>query len=92
MSADDEADEPRLHPKRIANPDATCPRHPKKEWRELVQRAWDAGWWCERRTNYIRCWPIDPRAEAVSLPSTPSSSRSLLNYTKKMQRSGLPKP
>lgn len=92
MSVDDDADEPHLHPKRIANPHATCPKHPKKEWRKLVQRAWDAGWWCEWRNHYIRCWPPDPSAEAVSLPSTPSSGRSLLNYMKKMQRSGLPKP
>ncbi|MEA2233502.1 MAG: hypothetical protein QOD83_3318 [Solirubrobacteraceae bacterium] len=91
MGVDEEADEPALHPKRIANPDAKCPKHPKKDWRPLVQRAWDAGWWCEWRSQYIRCWPKNRNAQAVSLPSTPSGSRSLVNYTKKMEGSGLPK-
>ena len=51
-------DPPDLHPKRRENPDATCPRHPDKDIRRVVQAAWDAGWWCERkRTNYIVCRP-----------------------------------
>lgn len=87
-----EADEPEKHPKRIANPNATCPRHPKKDWRALVERAWEAGWWCEWRDHYIRCSPPDSTKMAVSLPSTPSGGRSLINNTKMMERSGLPKP
>ena len=92
MTVDVEADEPEFHPKRIANPLAKCPKHPKKDWQPLVQRAWDAGWWCEWGGQYIRCWPKDRTIPAVSLPSTPSSSRALVNYTKKMERSGLPRP
>lgn len=92
MTGGEAPDERDLHPKRIANPGAACPIHPKKEWRPLVQRAWEAGWWCAWGGQYIRCWPKDRSVAAVSLPSTPSSSRSLLNYTKKMERSGLPKP
>lgn len=91
MSTDAEAEEPDLHPKRIKNPTATCPRHPKKEWRPLVERAWQAGWWCEWGGQYIRCWPKDVSCTAVSLPSTPSGGRSLTNYTKMMERAGLPK-
>lgn len=92
MTADDEGDEPpEKHAKRLANPTAKCPRHPQKDWRQLVERAWEAGWWCEQRTKYIRCWPPDHSREAVSLPSTPRGGRTLMNYTKKMERSGLPK-
>ncbi len=90
-TGDDEDEELTLHPKRLANPNAKCPRHPKKEWRPLVERAWAAGWWCEMRDHYIRCWPKDRSVQAVSIPSTPSSSRALINYTKKMERAGLPK-
>lgn len=91
MAADDESENQEFHPKRLENPDAKCPSHPKKDWRPLVKRAWEAGWWCEWRDHYIRCWPPDRSAQAVSLPSSPSGSRSLMNYTKKMERSGLPR-
>ncbi|MDP2710364.1 MAG: hypothetical protein Q8O56_04030 [Solirubrobacteraceae bacterium] len=89
--SDEDAGEIEYHPKRRANLAAKCPRHPKKDWRPLVARAWDAGWWCEWGGNYVRCWPPDKSTPAVSLPSTPSSSRTLENYTKKMERAGLPK-
>lgn len=91
MIVPEDDDPPDMHAKRLANPDATCPKHPDKDFNRLVQRAWDAGWWCEWRRKYIRCWPPDRRLEGVSLPTTPSSSRSLMNYTKKMERAGLPK-
>jgi hypothetical protein len=49
---------PQLHPKRVANPSAKCPKAKDKDIRPLVKAAWDAGWWCEvKRTNYIECWP-----------------------------------
>lgn len=89
--AEQDDEPPDFHPKRLANKLAKCPKHPKKEWRELVQDAWDAGWWCEWRTKYIRCCPPDRSLEAVSLPTTSSSHRSLINSRKKMERSGLPK-
>jgi hypothetical protein len=42
-----------MHPLRIEHPEAKCPRHPNKEYRRLVEAAWAAGWWCERRRKYI---------------------------------------
>lgn len=57
MTGDEAPDQPDLHPKRIANPLASGPTHPKKERRPLVQRAWQAGWWCEWGDQYIRCCP-----------------------------------
>ena len=78
-----------LHPKRIENPDATCPRHPKKEWRPLVQKAWDAGWWCEKRRKYIFWYPIDQRADIVKVPMTPSDWRTMRNTERDFKAAGL---
>ncbi len=78
-----------MHPKRVANPDAPRPKHPKKDWDELVEAAWAAGWWCERaNTNYFKCWPPDG-GRMVPLPATPSGSRTLLNKRLALRRSGL---
>jgi hypothetical protein len=79
---------PKLHPKRLANPDAKCPRHPKKEWRPLIEAAWDAGWWCERRT-YIYCYPPDQSKDIVKVPLTPSGWRTIRNVKRNFNDSGL---
>lgn len=79
-----------MHPKRIANPDATCPRAKDKDIRPLVQAAWDAGWWCElKRSNYIQCWPPDGR-KPVTVPSTPhKKGRRFDNLRGEFRRAGL---
>lgn len=87
-SPDDE--ERPLHRKRLANPDARCPPHPKKEWRLLVQRAWDDGWWCEHRRKYVVCFPADETSDAIKVPMSPSGSRTFRNVERRFARAGLP--
>jgi hypothetical protein len=77
------------HPKRRANPRATCPRHPKKEYRRLVRAAWEAGWWCERnRKNYIFCYRPSDDAR-VHVPSTPRKQGTLNRVTDRFRKLGL---
>jgi len=73
---------PALHPKRLEHPDAKCPRHPNKEWRPLVEAAWEAGWWCERRRKYIFCFALDQGKTIVKVPMTPSDWRTFRNKTR----------
>jgi hypothetical protein len=77
------------HRKRIKNPNAKCPRHPKKEYRPLVEAAWAAGWWCERRRKYIVCLPVNQTKDQVKVPMTPSGSRTLDNVKRNFAAAGL---
>lgn len=79
----------KLHPKRVANPDASCPKHQSKDWRPLVQAAWDAGWWVERRRKYIYCFALDEDS-IVKVPMTPSGPRTLKNKMRDFRAAGLP--
>lgn len=78
-----------MHPERLKNPNATCPRHPRKEYRLLVEAAWEAGWWCWRdKNNYIRC--RDPEGQGtIPVPSTPSKQGTLNVKKRQFQRFGL---
>ena len=78
-----------MHPKRLENPDAKCPRHPRKEYRRLIEAAWEAGWWCWRDSNnYIRC--RDPGGfGTIPVPSTPSKQGTLNVKTRQFRRAGL---
>lgn len=86
--AGDKAKEPKLHEKRIENPNAKCPKHPKKEFRLYVEAAWKQGWWCERRT-YIYCRPPDKTKDTVKVPLTPSDWRTIRNVKRNFAASGL---
>ena len=77
------------HRWRAENPDAKCPRHPKKDYRLLVEAAWAAGWKCERRRKYIYCYPPDPRADWVKVQMSPSSSRTYSNIKRNFRAAGL---
>jgi hypothetical protein len=77
------------HRWRIENPDAKCPRHSKKDYRPLVETAWNAGWKCERRRKYIYCWPPDEASDCVKVPMTPSGSRTLTNVRRNFRAAGL---
>jgi hypothetical protein len=81
---------PQLHPKRVANPSAKCPKAKDKDIRPLVKAAWDAGWWCEvKRTNYIECWPPGG-GKFVQVPSTPhTKGHRLKNLRQEFRRAGL---
>lgn len=76
------------HPKRRAHPEASRPRHARKDYDRLIRAAWDAGWWCERRgTNHIACYPH--AGAFVMVPSTPSGARTFANVRAQLRRAGL---
>jgi len=77
------------HRWRIENPEAKCPRHPKKDYRPLVEAAWTAGWKCKRQRKYIYCWPADEVSDIVKVPMTPSGSRTLANVRRNFRDGGL---
>lgn len=77
-----------LHPKRLENPDAKCPRHPKKDWRPLVEKAWKAGWWCEQKRKYIHCYSTNGE-DIVKIPMTPSGWRTIRNKKRDFSHAGL---
>lgn len=76
------------HERRIENPEAKCPRHPKKEYRLLVESAWEAGWWCEKRRKYIYCYPPDKTQDIVKIPMTPNQ-RTIHNVKRNLGAAGL---
>jgi hypothetical protein len=78
----------RRHPKRQANPDATCPRHPDKEWRPIVKAAWEAGWWCVQRRKYIYCYALNGE-DIVKVPMSPSDWRTIRNKKADFRHAGL---
>jgi hypothetical protein len=80
---------PQKHRWRLENPNAKCPRHPKKDYRLLVEAAWAAGWKCERRRKYIFCSPPDKTRDIVKVPMTPSGSRTIDNVRRNFRASGL---
>lgn len=82
------AKSPQKHERRIEKPDAKCPRHPKKDYRELVDAAWKAGWWCEKRRKYIYCKPPDKALDIVKIPMTPNQ-RTIHNVIRNLRASGL---
>lgn len=76
------------NPRRLANPRAKRPIHPKKEWDALVKQAWKAKWWCERRKKYIYCY--SPNGEdIVKVPMTPSDWRTIRNKKRDFRDAGL---
>lgn len=77
------------HRWRSENPEAKCPRHPKKDYRPLVEKAWAAGWKCEKRRKYIYCWPADGTSDCVKVPMTPSDRRTLANVSRNFRAAGL---
>jgi hypothetical protein len=79
---------PEMHERRLENPDAKCPRHQKKEYRLLVEAAWAAGWWCEKRRKYIYCFPPDKQMDIVKIPMTPNN-RTIRNVKAFLAAAGL---
>ncbi len=77
-----------LHPRRLDESNATCPRHSDKDWRPLVQAAWDAGWWVRRGRKYIYCYALNGD-DIVKVPMTPSDHRTIKNVRAHFARAGL---
>lgn len=89
MSTREESDEPpEKHPRRLTNPKAKRPKHPRKEWDDLVKLAWSAGWWCERRKKYVYCYSPN-REDIVKVPMTPSDWRTIRNKKRDFRAAGL---
>ena len=79
-----------MHPNRTANPKAKCPRVKDKDLTEMIKKAWNAGWWCEKRpSNYVLCWPPDGQSRAVRVVSTPRGHRAVPNTRAAFARLGL---
>lgn len=80
--------DPDKHERRLDKPDAKCPRHPKKDYRLVVEAAWAAGWWCEKRRKYIYCFPPDKTLDMVKIPMSPHQ-RTLRNVKASLAAAGL---
>ncbi len=79
-----------MHPKRVENPDAKCPRVKCKDHQKLVEAAWAQGWWCYLQKNgHVLCVPPDGKSRAVPVPGTPGDHRSYLNTRAMLRRAGL---
>jgi len=72
----------------MAAPTPKRPRAREKDLDKMVKQAWDAGWRCVRKRNYIYCYP--PSGDGfVVVKSTPSGSRYRKNLEKQFERAGL---
>lgn len=78
-----------LHPKRVENPEAKCPRHPKKEPRKLVDGAWERGAFCEWGRDAIYCYPPDGVTASVRVSIGPQTPQDLRNLKARFARAGL---
>lgn len=82
-----------MHPKRVANPDAKCPKVKDKTLNGMVMAAWDAGWWCEGTADgHAQCYAIPPdgsRGFIVTVAGTPSDHRTIPNTRSSLRRAGL---
>jgi hypothetical protein len=78
-----------VHPKRVENPKAKCPKAKNKENAALVQAAWDEGWWCQMaKKGYIKAYSPDLETMIV-IESTPSDHRSVANTRSRLRRAGV---
>ncbi|MGA9761486.1 MAG: hypothetical protein WBQ14_03590 [Gaiellaceae bacterium] len=78
-----------VHPRRLGDPHARCPRVRDPALNELIEKAWTAGWWCERRTSgHVMCYSPDGAA-MVLVACTPSDRRTISNTRAALRRAGL---
>ncbi len=78
-----------MHPKRVAQLNASRPRLKNQELDAMIRAAWDAGWWCEvGKKGHVKCF--DPGGKKmVIVPSTPSDYRSIPNTRSQFRQAGL---
>ena len=62
-----------------------------REWRELVQRAEQAGWRLVRGRKHNHLYGPDGRSR-IRIPSTPGEGRALRNARSDFRRHGIPIP
>lgn len=58
----------------------------KKDLKKIFKALEDQGWRIDRRGKHVKCKP--PSGPIVTVPSTPSDHRSLLNSRAQLRRAG----
>jgi len=78
-----------MHPKRTANPSTQRPAVRARAIDMLIEKAWEQGWWCEKRgTGHVMAYAPDGKG-MVLLPSTPSEYRGIKNARSLLRKYGL---
>lgn len=78
-----------MHYRRVDQP-TKRPKHPDKQYDELVQAAWNAGWFVEKKkSGHFACYPEDETKDIVVIPGTGSDHRGPANARAQFRRSGL---
>ena len=72
-----------------ANPDAKRPKTGTPAIDIIIKKAWEAGWWVERRSSgHVMAYSPDG-VGMVCMPSSPSDHRGIRNCRSKMRKYGL---
>lgn len=78
-----------MHPERLANKKAKRPKVKTAAIDNLIAKAWEDGWWCEKRaTGHVMAYSPDGKG-MVLLPSSPSDYRSVKNARSLLRKYGL---
>jgi hypothetical protein len=78
-----------IHHKRLGHPAAKCPRHPKKEYREIIEKCWAQGAWCEERHDGIWICHPDTSQQGTLIHKTPNRrARAFENTVALLRRRG----
>ena len=94
LPKDTEPQKPSAHPRRTEYPRASCPRVKDDQLQDMIEKAWEADWWCEKAENgHVQCyeWPITDgtRGRIVTVANTPSDHRTVPNTRSTFRRAGL---
>lgn len=78
-----------MHPKRLEDPAARRPKVKDRQLDAMIERAWDAGWWCRPAgSGHVMCYSPDGR-RMVDVAGTPSDHRTVPNTRSYFRRAGL---
>jgi hypothetical protein len=77
-----------LHPKRTENPKAKRPKVSNRDLDDMIDQAWDAGWWGRAAGSYAMMHSPD-LVYMIKVPSTPSDHRTVRNKRSQFRRAGL---
>jgi hypothetical protein len=77
-----------VHPKRVTNPRAQFVYVGDKRLKKLQKKAWDAGWWPERKKRGIM-WQAPDGAGHVMVHGSDSDHHALANVTSEFRNAGL---
>lgn len=87
QSADDEP--ANLHPKRLANHAAKCPKASRDDVKLLLRAAWDQGAWIEKSGGgHYKVYTADGE-HLVVVPATPSDHHGLRNVRSVLRKAGI---